>query len=268
MPLAVVRLRKVYYELHGEHPGTPLVLVMGMGGSCHGWLPLQVPDFSRRYTTLIYDHPGVGRSEDTGEPFTTADLAEVAAGLLDSLRIRKAHVLGVFMGGMVAQELALRHPERVGRLVLVGTWARPDVKRRLLLQQWRDLARSGATNEALIRERLIWTLQDETLEQTDLIDNMVEHYSKEGAPSSGEVFARQCEAGLRHDTADRLAEIRQRTLVICGRNDSLTPPKLHRELADGIPNAKLVTLAEAGHLVVAECAQRFNELVLNFLAAD
>src|SRR3990172_7114579 len=82
-------------------------------------------------------------------------------------------VLGAFRGGMVAQELALRHPARVERLVLVGTYARPDAKRRLLLEHWRDLAREGAPLRALVRERLLWTLQDETLEQQDLIDSMV-----------------------------------------------------------------------------------------------
>ncbi len=266
MPLAVVHLRKVYYEFHGQHAGTPLLLIMGMGGSCRGWLPLQVPDFSQRFRTLIYDHPGVGRSEDTAEPFSTPQLADVAAGLLRSLEIEKAHVLGAFMGGMVAQELALRHPELVERLVLVGTYARPDVKRRLLLEQWRDLARSNATGTALIRERLVWTLEDETLEQTDLVDAMVDFYAREGEPSSGELFARQCEAGLQHDSASRLKDIPHRTLVVCGRNDSLTPPKFHRELADGIPDAQLAILPTGGHLVMAEAAQGFNELVLGFLS--
>ena len=146
------------------------------------------------------------------------------------------------MGGMVAQELALRHPRRVDRLVLVGTWARPDAKRRLLLEHWRDLARAGASIQTLVRERLLWTLQDDTLEQQDLIDAMVEFFTRDGTPLSADVFARQCEACLQHDSADRLRQIRQRTLVVCGRQDALTPPKFHRELADEIPGAQLVTI--------------------------
>lgn len=265
MPLAVVDLRKIYYEIHGNSPGTPLVLVQGMGGSCRGWLPIQVPEFSTKRQVLIFDPRGVGESEDPGGAFTTADLAEELAGLLTSLEIQTADVLGAFMGGMVAQELALRHPEKVSRLILVGTYARPDNKRRLLLRQWRDLALSGASLETNIRERLIWTLQDETLEQADLIEGMIEFYTKDGAPLSGDLFARQCDAAMNHDTADRLQEIQQQTLVICGRKDALTPPKFHRELADEIPKASLVSMPYGAHLVMVESAERFNDVVNRFL---
>jgi len=266
VPLAVVDLRKIYYEIHGNSPKTPLVLVQGMGGSCRGWLPIQVPEFSIHRPVLIFDPRGVGESEDPGGAFTTADLANELAGLLTALEIETADVLGAFMGGMVVQELALRHPEKVNRLILVGTYARPDNKRRLLLRQWRDLALSGAPLETNIRERLIWTLQDETLEQADLIDSMIEFYTKDGAPLTGDLFARQCDAAMNHDTADRLREIPQETLVICGRKDALTPPKFHRELADEIPNASLVSMQYGAHLVMVESAERFNDVVSRFLS--
>ena len=266
MPQIVVRSRKVYYELHGNHPGIPLTLIMGTGGSCRGWLPLQVPDFSEQHRTLIFDHPGVGGSEDPGGPFDIAGFADAAVGLMDALGIEQTNVLGVFMGGMVAQEIALRHPDRVNRLILAGTYARPDAKRRMLLQQWRDLSLSGTPIEVMVRERLLWTLQDETLEQTDLIDQMIAFFVEDGSPLSEEVFARQCDACLNHDTADRLREIQHPTLVVCGRRDQLTPPQFHRELADEIPNAHLVTINYGGHLVMAESAEQFNHTVLQFLA--
>jgi len=266
VPLTNVSGRKVYYESHGEAPGTPLVLVMGMAGSCKGWLALQVPDFAPHHRTVIYENRGVGASEDPGGAFTTADLADDLAGLLDALEIRRAHVLGAFLGGMTAQELALRHPRRVEKLVLVGTYARPDAKRRLLLEKWREMARHDFAAAVMVRERLLWTLRDETLEQTDLVDAMAASFPGSGFPLDRDVFMRQCDACLKHDTVDRLRQIRQPTLVICGRHDQLTPPKLHRELADEIPNAHLMTLSYGAHLVMAECAQQLNEAVLHFLA--
>ena len=266
MPLAIVDLRKIYYEIHGRGTATPLVLALGTGGSHRGWLPLQVPECSMRGPVVICDYRGGGESDDPGTPFTTADLADEVTGLLAELGIEKADILGVFMGGMVAQELALRHPDRLDRLVLAGTYARPDNKRKLLLEQWRDLANSNVSLESNIRERLIWTLQDETLEQADLIEAMVDFYTKESPALSGDVVARQCEACIHHDTADRLRDIQHRTLVICGRRDALTPPKFHRELADEIPNAQLVTMSYGAHLVMAESAERFNDLVMRFLS--
>jgi 3-oxoadipate enol-lactonase len=274
MAFTEIRGRKLHYEIHdktgaassdSDEAPVPIVLIMGTAGSCRGWLPLQVPEFSKHRATLIFDHRGVGGSDDTGESFTTADLAEDTVCLLDALGIAKANVLGAFMGGMVAQEIALEHPARVDRLILVGTYARPDAKRRMLLEDWASLARAGVPLESMVRKRLIWTLQDETLEQTDLIETMVEFFTREGAPLSAEVFARQCEACIAHDATDRLRNIQNETLVVCGRHDQLTPPKFHRELADEIPNAHLMTISYGAHLVMAESAERFNEIVLRFL---
>jgi 3-oxoadipate enol-lactonase len=270
MPFATVSGRQVYYELHEPDPTParrhpPLVLMNGVGGSCRGWLPLQVPEFSKTRPTLVFDHRGVGQSEDPGAEFSTADLAGDTEGLLDALGIEQADVLGSFMGGMAAQELALNHPSRIRRLVLVGSYARPDAKRRMLLEDWAALARAGVSMESMIRKRLVWTLSDETLEQTDLIETMLDFFTKEDTPVGSELFERQCEACLRHDTSERLEEIRQPTLILCGRQDQLTPPKLHRELAERIPASRLVILDFGAHLVMAESAVRFNQIVLQFL---
>ena len=194
-----------------------------------------------------------------------ADLADDLAGLLGALGISRAHVLGAFLGGMAAQQFALRHGDLLARLILVGTWARPDAKRRLLLEKWREMARTGVTPGIFVRERLLWTLQDETLEQRDLIEAMSASFPGDGATASGDLLARQCDACLSHDVLDQLRRVPHRTLVICGRNDQLTPPKLHRELADELPNARLATLYGA-HLVMAEAAQQLNQAVLHFLA--
>lgn len=259
---------EVYHELHGDAPGTPLVLVMGVGGSCRGWLPLQVPDFSRERRVLIYDARGVGQSEDPGGPFTTADLADDLAALLDALGLRRVDVLGAFLGGMAAQEFALRHPLRLDRLVLVGSYARPDAKRRMLLEKWKEMARLDTPLSVQVRERLLWTLEDDTMEVTDLIDSMIDFFTREGTPVSNDLFIRQCDACLGHDVHDRLRQIHARTLVVGGRHDQLTPPKFQRALADEIPDARLVTLSFGAHLVMAESAQRFNQLVLQFLSED
>src|SRR5262245_57808118 len=118
MPSFSSRGFAIHYERHGSGSGVPLVLIMGMGATCQGWLVLQVPELSRDRPNVIFDNRGAGSSEDPGADFTTADLAEDLRALLDELRLERANLLGAFMGGMVAQELAIRHPERVHTLTL------------------------------------------------------------------------------------------------------------------------------------------------------
>jgi pimeloyl-ACP methyl ester carboxylesterase len=265
MPLASVGSHSLHYEVHGEPPGVPLLLLAGLGGSARGWLALQVPEFSDRHRCVIYDHRGVGASEDPGGPFTTADLADDAARLLDTLGLERAHVLGAFLGGMVAHELALRHPERVDRMILVGSWARPDAKRRMLIEKWKAMNGHGLPLEVIAWERMLWTLSDQTLEQTDLVQRMLAGFLPDGFPMSDDTFLRQCDACLGHDVTDRDDSAAHRTLIVCGQQDGLTPPHLARELAHTLPDSHLVTIPNAAHLVMAEAAKRFHEIVLQFL---
>jgi aminoacrylate hydrolase len=268
MGIVQISGRKLFYECHGDLEAggpTPLLLVMGMAGSCRGWLPLQVPFFGETRPVILFDHRGVGESEDTGEAFTTRDLAADALALLDFLDVAKADVLGPFMGGMTAQELALLAPERVHRLVLVGTYARPDKKRLMLLKHWAQLVEMDLSAETFIFNRLLWTLHEDTIEQSDLIQAMTDFYRKEGAPYTADLFVRQCRACAEHDTLERLSSISQPTLLLCGRNDILTPPKFHHELAESLPDSRLISLNYGGHLIMVEAAERFNHLVVQFL---
>jgi pimeloyl-ACP methyl ester carboxylesterase len=152
--------------------------------------------------------------------------------------------------------------------VLVGTYARPDAKRRMLLEKWRDMVGHGLPVEVIAKERMLWTLSDETLEQTDLVHPMLQGYLRERAPMPEDVFVRQCNACIGHDALDRLGALPHETLVLCGQQDNLTPPRFARELATAIPKAHLVTIPGAGHLVMAEAAKRFNQVVLQFLEED
>lgn len=267
MPSFRTRGFSIHYEVHGEGPNPPLLLIMGMGGTCQGWLTVTVPDLIKdKRPIVIFDNRGAGQSEDPGGPFTIPEMAGDARALLDHLNIPRAHVLGGFMGGMIAQELGLAHPDRVASLVLVGTYARADAKRRLVLDLWKSMVELHVPAELRIKKRLIWTLGDATMEQEDLIEAMWRFYLRDDAPMDDKVFVRQAEACMAHDALERLGEISAPTLVVCGEGDILTPPHLARQLADRIKGSRLVLLPNAGHLVAAELAPRFNRLVSRFLA--
>src|SRR5712691_12441450 len=125
MSVAKVGTIELYYDEHGS--GDPLLLVMGLAADSAAWM-FQVPDFARHHRTIVFDNRGVGRSAKPPGPYTIHEMADDAAGLLDALDIARAHIVGVSMGGMIAQELALRHPQRVRGLVLACTFPEPDVE--------------------------------------------------------------------------------------------------------------------------------------------
>ncbi len=267
MPSFRTRGFSIHYEVHGDGAGTPLVLVMGMGGTCQGWLTVTVPDFIKAgRRCVIFDNRGAGQSEDPGGPITTAEMAEDTRALLDHLGIARAHVLGGFLGGMIAQELAIAHPTRLASLILVGTYARADAKRRAIVDLWKSMVELGVPAELRIKNRLIWTHGEATLEQEDLIEAMWRFYLRDDAPIDDKVFARQAEACMRHDALDRIGRIEAPTLVVNGEGDILTPQHLAREIVSRVRNSRLVLLPNAGHLVAAELAPRFNRLVIRFLA--
>ena len=115
--------QELYFEVHGEGP--PLVLVMGIGYDATLWTLAQVPALSQRFQVVIFDNRDVGRSSKAAAPYTIADMADDVAALMDALDIKRAHLLGLSMGGMIAQEFALRHADRLHRLVLSGCGAAP-----------------------------------------------------------------------------------------------------------------------------------------------
>jgi pimeloyl-ACP methyl ester carboxylesterase len=265
MPYCRSRGFAIYYETHGRRGGAPLILIIGLGGTCQGWLLAQVPDLSKDRTCIIFDNRGAGQSEDPGGEFTTREMAKDTIALLDELGVGRAHVLGAFLGGLVAQELAIEHPERVQSLVLVGTFAHADAKRRMLLELWKTLAEYQLPPEVRIKARLLWTLHDLTVEEEDLIEGALDFYRRDHAPLPESVFIRQADACLRHDARDRLQRISAPTLVLYGEEDQLTPPSLHRELAALIPDTRLVEIPGAAHLVAAEAAPMFNQVIAGFV---
>jgi len=118
--------------------GEPLVLVMGFGGDHLAW-GLQLPAFAARFRVIAFDNRGVGQTDAPDIPYSIAMMADDTVGLIDALGIDRAHVCGVSMGGMIAQEIALRHPARVRTLALHATLARPDAYMHELSAVWREL---------------------------------------------------------------------------------------------------------------------------------
>ena len=275
MSTARVGVVDLYYEDHGS--GDPLLLVMGLAADARAWM-FQTPDFARHYRTIAFDNRGVGRSAKPPGPYTIHEMADDAAGLLDVLGIPRAHVVGVSMGGMIAQELALRHPERVRGLVLACTYPEPDadVERQ---RQFSVTAFGGSvtgTGEIQIDLSSLDPMRFfHHLLPTVFNQSFIDHeFAKilplfTGALEFGfsmEAILGQVAAVMGHRTTDRLHRIGAPTLVITGDADRLVPPGNSDLLAENIPGAKLVKIHGGSHGFNFETPDVFNREILDFLA--
>jgi 3-oxoadipate enol-lactonase len=245
--------------------GEPLVLVMGFGGDHLAW-GLQLPAFAARYRVIAFDNRGVGQTDAPDIPYSIAMMADDTVGLMDALGIDRAHVCGVSMGGMIAQEIALRHPARVRTLQLHATLARPDAYMHALSSVWREL-RPKLGREEWLRTIGLWLFAPLTYaERPQFVELVIQNALANPYPQSLVGFYRQGEAVRGHDTLDRLADIRCPTLVSVAEHDILVPPRFSHAIAQRVPGAELKILEHAGHACMWEQADGFNAMCLDFLA--
>ena len=259
--------QELYFEIHGQ--GAPLVLIMGIGYDARLWTLAQVPALSQRFRIVIFDNRDVGRSAAASGPYTIADMASDVAGLMDALHIERAHVLGLSMGGMIAQEFALRHATRLHRLVLSGCGAAPARVTFDPIRTWNWVKGNDRSGEVFACQQFTWLFSQAFLRNKDAVQQTIAFLTSNPNPIGAEAYDRQARAYLTHDALDRLAGVTAPTLVIVGEQDLLTPPWVCREVADRIPGSQfeLITGDGASHVVPIERPNDFNQLVTTFLTA-
>ncbi len=191
-------------------------------------------------------------------------MARDAAGLLDALGLDRAHVLGVSMGGYIAQELALAWPARVAGLVLATTSVGPYLLKTSILEEWLRGAVPGLAPESLFQIMIPFMFNDRYFEQPGVLEMFLAAIAPHAA-APPHVLARQMTACVEHDARDRIGLIASPTLVLAGREDSFVPFSLSEELAGRIPGARLQVLEGGGHGFTPATADEFNRAVLEFL---
>ena len=257
--------QELYYEVHGE--GAPLVLIMGIGYDATLWGLHQIPVFSKEFQVVAFDNRDVGRSSQATGPYTIADMADDVVGLMDGLQIKHANMLGLSMGGMIAQEFALRHPDRLDKLILTGTGAATGRAKFDPVSIWNFVKQHDTEGLTFAAQQFLWLFSTDFLRNHQAVDQTLAMLGSNPNPVSPEAYSRQASAYIKHDALDRLGNIKATTLVITGERDRLTPPWIGRELADAIPGAKfhLIDGPGSSHVLPLERPEDFNKIVLSFL---
>ncbi|HKS68817.1 MAG TPA: alpha/beta fold hydrolase [Ktedonobacterales bacterium] len=264
--------RKIAYdEVAPEMPAGTVLLISGLGAKRLGWYK-QLPVFGARYRTIAMDNRDIGDSDLVEAPYRTADQADDAAALLHALGIERAAVVGISMGGFIALELALRHPELVEKLVLTSTSAggrthvQPGWRMRMMLGMPRFVPRWLRPEAGTVARRTYASIMAPgyCAAHPDDWEHIAEIARYRVQPAAA--YMRQLNACLGHDASARLGTITAPTLVVHGTVDPLVPPANGEYLAAHIPGARLIRYPATGHVPIIERADDYNRDVLAFLA--
>lgn len=262
MPTIDANGQELYYEVHGE--GDPLLAVMGLAADTLAWA-LQLPPFSQRHRTIIFDNRDVGRSSRARGDYEVSDMAADALALADGLELESFHLLGVSMGGAIAQEVALAAPERIRTLTLCVTFSAGGAYARELARVWSARVLKSSREEH-IDHLMLLTLSEAFYENRAAVEFVRNMMLSNPHPQEPDAFVRQLHASSGHDTRERLGSLSMPVHVIGAEHDILVPVWKSTEVAEAIDGAKLTVLPGAPHGINLERAEEFNAAVLDFIA--
>lgn len=249
------------YERSGNADGPPLLLIMGMSGTSLSWGEPFLQQLREDFDVIAYDHRGVGASTQLDGPVTTRQMADDAVALLDALALDDVHVLGISMGGMIAQELALAHPERVRTLMLGCTYCGGEgssLASEAVIGKLAEAMGSGDRERAL---RAAWEVNVSAQMAEDEQAYAAFHATALERAVAVPVIMQQMQACAAHDTNARLAQVELPTLVMHGTEDQMLPVQNGHLIASRMPGARLEIFEDVGHLFFVERPERSAELV-------
>ena len=249
---------ELYYERAGN--GEPMLLIQGMSANLLGWGDTFLSELEPSFDRIVFDNRGMGRSGRARLPFTIADLAGDALGLLDTLEIERAHLVGISMGGAIAQELALANPGRIRTLTLGATFCGGPEGTLMAAEDLQLLGAAYASGEPEQVYRAMWEINISPTHRAD--DSNFDAFREMATrlPAPRPVVMQQMRACAEHDTSGRLQGLSMPTLVIHGTADRLIRVSNGKLIARLVP-APLELLEDVGHMFWWEQPERSAELV-------
>jgi 3-oxoadipate enol-lactonase len=262
MPFVENQAARIYWDKQGH--GAPILLIMGLGYTSHMWYRIQ-PVLATQYQTIALDNRGVGRSDMPLGPYPIALMASDAAAVLDAAGFESAHVFGVSMGGMVAQEFALQYPKRVRSLILGCTGAGGPTAVRAEADAAQMLMMRDKMPPEQAAEAAVPFIYDADTPRKRIDEDLA--VRKPWFPKP-EAYRAQLQGILAWESYSRLPAITVPTSVIHGESDRLVPPGNGKLIAQRIPGAKLVMIPHSSHLFMTDQTETANRAILEFLHAQ
>jgi 3-oxoadipate enol-lactonase len=262
MPFIQNQGAKIYWDEQGA--GEPLLLIMGLAYPSDMWYRTR-PALLKKFRTIVIDNRGAARSDMPPGPYPISLMASDAAAVLDAAGVESAHVYGVSMGGMIAQELTLQHPKRVRSLVLGCTAAGGPTAVQAAPEVAQVIMARGSMTPEEAAEAAVPFIYDVGTPRANIDDDINVRRPWFARP---EAYIAQLQGILAWEAYSRLPQITSPTLVIHGENDRLVPPGNGKLIAERIPGAKLVMLPNASHIFSTDQPEASHRAILEFLTAQ
>lgn len=262
MPYATVNDLKMYYEIEGK--GHPLILIQGYTSDLTNWDFVR-KELSSHFQLLLFDNRGAGRTECPDSSFTMDQMALDTIALSRHLGLKKPHILGHSMGGMIAQTIAHYFPSEVGKTIFSQTRIKLTATSIALMDVNLELRELGLPSKMLTKNMMPWLLSNAFLENRALCEQFVERREEQKYPISLKGHKHQLNVLKHFDSSTWYQKIRTESLILCADEDLLCPPQDSYLMETGIPGAKIYVFKHLGHMSQFERPEEFCTVVCNFL---
>jgi len=262
MPTLTANNIDIYYKQEGEGPD--VVLIGGLSADHNVWKS-SLRLFKNHFRVTTFDSRGAGQTTTSEGPYTSTLMAQDTLALMEKLNIPKAHIVGHSMGGCIAQQIAIHHPEKCDKLVLTCSREKPNALANMVLSMKEKLETAGVDKQLLAEYVMPFLFSESFLQNETQIKGFVQWTLQNPYPQTALGYANQLAAVRTHDVSQEISKIRAKTLVIAGEEDCLMPAKNAKEVAAQIPNAQFVCMPGCAHMPHVEKSREFAELVLDFL---
>jgi 3-oxoadipate enol-lactonase len=261
MPLVHANGIDIHYRISGDGAETAL-LVNGVGDDLEGWAMQVDPLVAAGFRVVTFDNRGVGRSSLPPGPYSSREMAADTKALADALGLTGFHLVGVSMGGLIAQEYALAYPADLRTVVLANTYARPDAYTRAAFDAWGQVAEAGGM-PLMMRQQAPWVFSPAFYAaHPDRLATMLAEMEQSPQPAS--TFSAQIAALLTHDSADRVGSLTTPALVIAADDDIIIRPSLSHRLFEELPRGSWA-IVPGGHAAFVENPEPWNRAVIEFI---